>query len=278
MRGKSGWRETGRAGCWVRSAGTAARVFDLSRYWPDQVPASWLCTVAHKHWASGPGRSSPPCPARRTGLWKGPRPDHCPQSWRHWSHSSQTPSWDERRLTAWQDDSSEDVVTCKEKYLCPVLCPVLLSHHVKHRQLSLLVQLDLVTPHPGPGLARLTDDDKSRYLQKTSQACEDDYEISGYMIAVLFVETRSPREVEQEDRQRVMFLSAWIDSTPCKLWIISFQYNLRVILLCHILSSLCHLTVTGWYLFSPSPSSAWSAFRLTLLPDLICDICRTVSK
>ena len=93
----------------------------------------------------------------------------------------------------------------------------LLSHHVKHRQLSLLVQLDLVTPHPGPGLARLTDDDKSRYLQKTSQACEDDYEISGYMIAVLFEETRSPREVEQEDRQRVMFLSAWIDSTPCKL-------------------------------------------------------------
>ena len=98
------------------------------------------------------------------------------------------------------------------------------------------------------------------------------------MIAVLFEETRSPREVEQEDRQRVMFLSAWIDSTPCKLWIISFQYNLRVILLCHILSSLCHLTVTGWYLFSPSPSSAWSALRLTLLPDLICDICRTVSK
>ena len=41
----------------------------------------------------------------------------------------------------------------------------LLSHHVKHRQLSLLVQLDLVTPHPGPGLARLTDDDKSRYLR-----------------------------------------------------------------------------------------------------------------
>ena len=57
-----------------------------------------------------------------------------------------------------------------------------------------------------------------------------------------------------------------------------FSIQLRVILLYHILSSLCHLTVTGWHLFSPSPSSAWSALRLTLLPDLICDICRTVSK
>ena len=230
----------------------------------------------------GPSFLAPYSSTQTLSIWSRPIFTTLPctsyRTWRHWSHSSQTPSWDERRLTAWQDDSSEDVVTCKEKYLCPVLCPVLLSHHVKHRQLSLLVQLDLVTPNPGPGLARLTDDDKSRYLQKTSQACEDDYEISGYMIAVLFVETRSPREVEQEDRQRVMFLSAWIDSTPCKLWIISFQYNLRVILLCHILSSLCHLTVTGWHLFSPSPSSAWSAFRLTLLPDLICDICRTVSK
>ena len=55
------------------------------------------------------------------------------------------------------------------------------------------------------------------FFQKTSQAGEDDHEISGYMISVLFEETRSPREVEQEDRQRVMFLSAWIDSTPCKL-------------------------------------------------------------
>ena len=63
----------------------------------------------------------------------------------------------------------------------------------------------------GPGGASLHWVCPGYIFQWTSQAGKDDYEISGYMIADLLEETRSPREVEQEDRQRVMSLLVCID-------------------------------------------------------------------
>ena len=73
----------------------------------------------------GPSFLAPYSSTQTLSIWSRPIFTTLPctsyRTWRHWSHSSQTPSWDERRLTAWQDDSSEDVVTrrrsSKEKYL-----------------------------------------------------------------------------------------------------------------------------------------------------------------
>ena len=95
----------------------------------------------------GPSFLAPYSSTQTLSIWSRPIFTTLPctsyRTWRHWSHSSQTPSWDERRLTAWQDDSSEDVVTrrrsSKEKYLCPVLVLLLGQSPYKSDNLVLLL-------------------------------------------------------------------------------------------------------------------------------------------